>query len=337
MSVVRPFALSLVITFSACSHTPVVPVRSSNEPVTLTLGFPFIAGQDSLNGIQAASRLISLEGLVTISRDGRPQPRLAQSWIESADGLTWTIQLRPKSVFHDGSPADSAAVRASLERTLTSPASEFSAGLLDIVALETPTPDQLVLRLKTRPAFLLDDLTVSITKAGANGRPIGTGPYLTDSTTPTEVVMKAFPAYYRGVPNIDRIVWKSYSTARPSWAAMLRCEIDFLYEVSPDALDFMKDETSIEDFSFLRNYVYGVVFNSRREIFKDSRVRRALNYAIDRSGIIEQAFKGHGIPAYTPTWPQHWAYDSNLPNYSYDPARAAALLDGAGLQPNDRN
>ena len=79
---------------------------------------------------------------------------------------------------------------------------------------------------------------------------------------------------------------------------MMRGEIDFLYEVSPDALDFMRDEASVEDFSFLRNYVNGVVFNSRRPFFQDPRVRRALNYAIDRSAIIDQVFKGHGLPAY---------------------------------------
>ena len=116
----------------------------------------------------------------------------------------------------------------------------------------------------------------------------------------------------------------------------MRGEIDFLYEVAPDALDFMRDEASIEDFSFLRNYVHGVVFNSRRPFFRDPRVRRALNYAVDRSVIIDQVFKGRGIPASTPTWPQHWAYDTSLPTYNYDPARATALLDAAGLKADSR-
>src|SRR4029450_9571809 len=139
-------------------------------------------------------------------------------------GLSWTFQLRPNAVFHDGSPVDSEAVKASLARTLASRTGAFSAGLLDIVAFDTPKPDQLVIRLKTRSAFLLDDLTVSIAKAGPDGQPLGTGPYVTSSTSADEVVMKAFPSYYRGVPNIERIVWKSYSTPRTSWAAMTRRE-----------------------------------------------------------------------------------------------------------------
>ena len=149
--------------------------------------------------------------------------------------------------------------------------------------------------------------------------------------------MRAFPSYYRGRPQIDRIVWKSYTTARTSWAAMMRGEIDFLFEVSPDAFEFMSGEGSVGKFSFLRNYVHGIVFNSHRPFFRDSRVRRALNYAIDRSAIIDQAFKGHGVPANTPTWPQHWANVSDSPSYTYDPARAAALLDAAGLTVGQTN
>jgi len=336
MSAARFFVFSACIVALGCARTPVPSARASNEPITVAIGLPLISGQDSLNGIQQAIRLISFEGLVASGRDGRPQPRLAESWSPSPDGLSWTFQLRSNALFHDGTAVDSTAVKTSLERTLASSERDFSPGLLDILSVQTPQPDQVVIRLRTRSAFLLDDLSVSITKTGPNGQRIGTGPYVTSTTSPTEIVMKAFPSYYRGVPTVERIVWKSYPTARASWAAMMRGEIDFLYEVTPDALDFMRDQTAVKEFSFLRNYVHGVILNSRRPYFKDPRVRRALNYAIDRSAIIEQVFKGHGIPAYTPTWPQHWAYPTDLPNYAYDPARAAALLDAAGLTDSNR-
>src|SRR5262245_17407920 len=116
-------------------------------PITLTIGLPFISGQGSLNGIQQATPLLSNEGLVLIGRDGRAQPRLAESWIESSDGLSWTVQLRPHALFHDGSPVDAAAVKASLERTLAGPGRAFSPALLDIVSIETPAPTQVVIRL----------------------------------------------------------------------------------------------------------------------------------------------------------------------------------------------
>ena len=112
---------------------------------------------------------------------------------------------------------------------------------------------------------------------------------------------------------------------------MMRGEIDFLYEVGPDALEFIQTEASVSVFPFLRNFVYGVIFNSKRAAFLDPQVRQALNYAVDRVKLVEQAFKGHGRTANGPAWPLHWAYDESVPGYSYDPARAAALLDAAGM------
>jgi peptide/nickel transport system substrate-binding protein len=351
MSTVRLLFLSFCIAFAGCAKAP-VPAARPDPGTTLSIGWPYLSGGDPLNGIQQAIGLLSNEGLVLIARDGRAQPRLAQSWSESADGLTWIFQLRPNAFFHDGSRVDSAAVKASLTRTLSRAERDTYPGLLDIASIETPTADQLVIRMKAHSTLLLEDLIVSIDKrvpvepASPEGslatgvvkeRKFGTGPYLisssspTSSTTPPEVVMKSFPSYYRGAPKIDRIVWKSYETARTAWAAMMRGEIDFLYDVAPEALEFTRNEGSVQDFSFLKNYVHGLIFNSRRPVFRDPKIRRALNYAIDRSAIMDQVFKGRGLAASTPMWPQHWANDVNLPNYTYDPARAVALLEAAGL------
>ncbi len=313
----------------ACSRQATPAISLSGRPVTVTIGFPHITGQDPLHGVQQATRMLSLEGLSGLGRDGRPIPRLAERWVESSDGLTWSITLRANAVFHDGSPVDAGAAKRSLEQSVASSESVLSPGLQDIVAIEAQAPHELVVRLRNRSTFLLDDLTTSITKPNPSGPPVGTGPYVTTSSSPSEIVMTAFPQYYRGIPTIDRVVWKLYPTTRTAWAAMMRGEIDFLYEAGPDALDFIQGEGSVGVFSFLRNYVYGLVFNASRPPFNDPGVRKALNYAVDRSAIVEQAFKGRGIVANGPAWPQHWAYDASVPGYSYDPARASALLDAS--------
>ncbi len=205
-----------------------------------------------------------------VGRDGRAQPWLARDWTRSADGLSWTIRLRNNALFHDGSPVDSAAVKASLSKTLLSPTRDFSPGLLDIVGIDTPRRDELVVRLASKTAFLLDDLTTSITKVNATGQVVGTGPYLVTSTSADEIVMSAFSNYYGGKPSIQHITWKSYPTARTAWAAMMRGEVDLLYEVAPDAVDFMREKPQFDDFSFLRNYVHGMIFNSSRDAISRS-------------------------------------------------------------------
>ncbi len=290
-----------------------------------------MTGGDPLFGLQQAARLISFEGLASLGRDGRPQPRLAGSWTLAADGLAWTIRLRPNAVFHDGSPVDSAAVRRSLERSLGNADRDMSPGLADITKIDNPGPLEVVLHLRERSTFALDDLTVPIVKVTESGARVGTGPFFVTSGSGNQVTMAAVDRYYRGKPAIQQVVWKAYPAVRTAWAAMMRGDVDFLYEVGPEVVEFMKDETTVRVFPFLRSYVFGVIVNSNLKTFSDGRVRRALNYAVNRAVIVDQAFRGHGRQAAGPAWPEHWAFDSSVPTITYDSSRAGALLDTAKL------
>jgi peptide/nickel transport system substrate-binding protein len=332
-------ALWLFVLNSACSRpaSPASPLAS--DPVSLTIGVPVQTGEDPLYGAKQVSRLLNYEGLTLPGRDGRAQARLAEKWTESPDGLTWTFYLRSNAFFHDGTRVDAASVKASLERSLKSVNRDRSPGLKDVLSIEAPSDGVLVIHLSDRSAFLLDDLGVSIEKQGPKGS-IGTGPFVITSTADNELVMSSVKSYYRGKPEIDRIIWRSYPALRTAWAAMMRGEIDFLYEVPPGAVEFIEPEATVQVFPFIRNYVSLVIFNSRRRPFRDARVRNALNYAIDRERLIDRALGGRGQQASGPVWPLHWAYDASVPAYSYDPSRATALLDAAAippLMPSDRS
>ncbi len=323
--------LSVVISTNCSTSDSGTAQPSVAAPVTLSIGFPFQTGTAPLNGATQAARLLTLEGLGYLARDGRAHPRLAEAWSESSDGLTWTIRLRRNAFFHDGSPVDASSVRASLERSMKTADRDFLPGLSDIVAIDAPSTHELLIRVRNRSTFLLDDLGVAITKRSESGKVVGTGPFVTTSTSEDEVVMTALQNYYRGKPAIDRITLKSYPTVRTAWAAMMRGEVDFLYEVGPEVVEFVQGESSVTVFRFLRNYAYGVILNSARPEFANPQVRRALNYAIDRDAIIRRAFREHGVGTSGPAWPEHWAFDPTVPSLSHDPVRATALLDSAKL------
>ena len=179
-----PFLAALTISLAiglvaqgACQRSGGNAEMAAGDAVTLTIGFPHATGQDPLHGIQQAARLVSFEGLSYIGRDGRSQPRLAERWTEAPDGLSWRIQLRSNALFHDGTPVDAMAVKSSLERSLASSDRDLSPGLADIVSIETPTPTEVLIRLRDRSTFLLDDLTVAIVKTQAGGVDVGTGPF----------------------------------------------------------------------------------------------------------------------------------------------------------------
>jgi peptide/nickel transport system substrate-binding protein len=322
--------LACAVFLASCSRpSSTVAQEQRPNPTTLTIGFPYPSGQDALHGVEQAARLASLEGLTTQNISGRPVARLAEDWSQSADGLTWTIKLRATAVFHDGSPVSATEVKDSLERFLRTSQSRFYPGLQHISSITAVGPYQVAIQLREPSSLLLDDLETPITKVDAKGMVIGTGPYVVTATSKDEVVMTAFPKYYRGISSIDRIVWHVYPTVRTAWAAAMRGEADFLYEVGPESREFLELEGSVTLFPFLRNYVYALVFNAKHTAFQSPEIRRALNYGIDRKALVERAFRGHGITASGPAWPLHWAYDSSTLSFPYDPERAAASVEQA--------
>jgi peptide/nickel transport system permease protein/peptide/nickel transport system substrate-binding protein len=77
--------------------------------------------------------------------------------------------------------------------------------------------------------------------------------------------------------------------------------------------------------------IMNIFFNRSREPLKDVRVRKAINYAIDRVGFTRVTTEGTGDVVTSLIPPQHWAFDPSVENpYPYDPAKARALLAEAG-------
>jgi peptide/nickel transport system substrate-binding protein len=71
-------------------------------------------------------------------------------------------------------------------------------------------------------------------------------------------------------------------------------------------------------------------FNFSDPILAKRGVRQALAYATDRATIIKYLLRGQARPASSLLPPSHWAFEPNVQQYDYDPARAEKLLDAAG-------
>ena len=118
---------------------------------------------------------------------------------------------------------------------------------------------------------------------------------------------------------------------RTAWAAMMRGEVDFLYEVGPEAVEFMKDETTVKIFPF----------SARLRLRRDRKFQPAEVFRLANSPGAELRGESNGDRGASaqgawsasagPAWPHHWAFDSTVPNMTYDPSRAAALLDEAAI------
>lgn len=261
------------------------------------------------------------ETLVSIDARGQFQPRLIERWERSEDGRTWRFHLKKGVTFHNG---------ALLNTALVVPAVRSQLGPLGDAESVTEIDDTTFEVVQRRAsAFLLDGLVNVGINAGDSERS-GTGPFLADASVAGRVRFRAFDAYHRGAPSIREVGLQQYADQRNAWAALMRSEIDVLYEVSPEARDFVETESSVAVSAFIRPYTYLLGFNLRHEPFKDKRVRRALNLAVDRNEIIRTALRGRGEAAYDHLWPRHWAVDASRAAYVADKQAAVRLLEAGG-------
>jgi peptide/nickel transport system substrate-binding protein len=263
------------------------------------------------------------DGLLAHGLETEREPRLAERWELLDGGRTIRFHIRPGVTFSDGTPVTPSLVRQSLALSQASPIYPLLRSIVEIRAGDTTLDVAL-----TQPSdIVLDDLSVPITLSRGTQPPFGAGPFVVDRDDGDVLQLRARAEYYRGRPAIDGIDIRSYPTVHTAWTAMLRDEIDFLYEVPWDARELVAQEPSVQIHSFLRAYIYTLVFNTRRPVFADPALRVALGSAIDRARLVEVALRGRGLPAKGPIWPGYTKYEADLKHRSYDPAGARAAIE----------
>lgn len=303
------------------------------SPVTLRVGVAQPPDGGSDTSLASVAALLGHASLVAIGRDGRVGPGLVEAWDVTSDGLRWRFHLRPNLTFHDGSAVTATEVASIVDASRAPGPMGVSPGLRDIVKVETTGPRTFALTLAAPSSMLLEGLALVRVSGGPNFDQEA-GPFMVDTRDEGRLELRAFAGYHRGHPSIDRVVLLSFPTPRAAWSAMLRSEIDFLYEATPDAAAFLAAGTNAREFSFLRPYAYLVGFNLAHPPFADRRVRQALNVAIDRALVIDRALGGRGEAASSHIWPRHWAMAGRARRPPvHEPALAVALLDRAGHPP----
>jgi peptide/nickel transport system substrate-binding protein len=318
---------SLLAGASACRATS----APAATPVHLTIGYadPRTTG----SGLATVVSLLDDERLLRPLRDGQFEAGLAERWEQSPDGLVWRFVLRPRLTFHDGTPVNASVVAATVNGLARTKGSR--PGFRDVETAEASGPLDLVIKLRRPSRLLLDALALeSFRSPGKN--PAGAGPFAMISKPVAETdqgaILTAFPGYFRGRPAIDQVEVKLFKTPRTAWSAMMRGEVDVVYETTPDVLGFIQESSETQVKSFLRPYVFTLGFNLRHPVLGQRPVRVALNQAVNRDEIIKTVFSGRGTPATSMLWPQHWAYDSQVPAFRYAPAEAGRILDANGLR-----
>lgn len=273
------------------------------------------------------------------------QADVAESWDVSADGKQFTFHLRKGVLWHDGQPFTSDDVKFSIELAKNVDSSSVYApryaGITDIA---TPDPLTVVITSAVPDASLLDTMTLPamlpkhalsaiapkdlVKNAWWSTNPIGTGPFKWSKYVPDQYVeLTASDTYWRGRPKLDKLINRYFKESGSALVALQKGEIQFTY-LTLDESEVVKKDANFTILPGPSQTANHLIFNFKDPRFQDLRVRQAFMYAIDRSAIVDQLFKGTAViipcafdnPKYIP---------SGLNDYKRDVAKAKQLLQAA--------
>lgn len=162
---------------------------------------------------------------------------------------------------------------------------------------------------------------------------VGTGPFKLVSHEPNvRTVLEANEDYWRGRPNLDRLIFIPIPDEGARVAALLEGQVDVIYEVGPDYVDEISERSDLTFYSRGKPSVWEFQPNYKFEDspLLDQRVRKALSLAIDRSGMADILMKGTMYPAQMFSSPNAATHQSDIPVDPYDPEAARAMLADAG-------
>lgn len=296
-------------------------------------------------GVDAQSERIDeliFDSLVKKDAHFNLQPDLATSW-DTPNPLTYIFHLRTGVKFQNGQPFTARDVKWTLDsmRNRGILTSKYQA-YRNVASIDAPDSQTVVIHMKQADAALLWNLSdgaLGIVPYGS-GRafqqhPIGTGPFrFVSQELDKEVVLERNPLSWQPVPKIARLQFEVVPDQMTRALALRKGSADVASNaLSPDMIWSMRNDKSLSVAESPGTIVQYLTFNLRDPQLRDTRVRQAIAYAVNRPLIVATLLRGMARPADSLLPPNHWAYARNLVHYDYNPKRAKQLLDDAGYKP----
>ena len=290
---------------------------------------------------QSAARLM-FEGLYMLDEHMKLKPQLAESYEATEDAKEFTFHLRKGVTFHDGTPFNAAAVKASFDRA-GNPENHLKRQSLFVMIDHTDVVDDATVKVVLKYPFgaFVNDiahpgaLIVSPKSVQEFGKemtrhPSGTGPYQFVSWSADTLKMKRNEHYWKpGLPKIDTITYRGVPENGARIAMLQTGEAQFIFPVPPEMIKSLEGSSTITVFDEPSIFIRYVALNNMRKPFDDPRVREALNYAVDKQAFLKVVFSGHADAMDSPMPPLLGFYQKQG-SRPYDPAKAKALLAAAG-------
>src|SRR5712691_7233709 len=300
-------------------------------------------GEAVLGNLTPFWMLYALHDALVKPMPGNPMAgSLAESWSMSEDQRVYEFTLRKGLKFHNGDPFTAEDVVFSFKRAKGAQLQEKVKEVVIVdphtvrFVLHEPWPDFMTYYGTLASAAGWITPKNYFEKVGPDGfkkHPIGLGPYKFVSMKPgLELVMEANESYWRKMPSVKRLVYKSVPESTTRLAMLKRGEVDIAYLLDvPQAQEVKRDPNLKLAFSGGIGIFYLDFLDQwdPKSPWHDQRVRLAANYSIDRQALSDAETLGASKPAGNHV-PRTFEFALPLEPYPYNPARAKQLLAEAG-------
>jgi peptide/nickel transport system substrate-binding protein len=163
--------------------------------------------------------------------------------------------------------------------------------------------------------------------------PVGTGPFkFVRWRKDDALVLEANDNYWRGSPKIKTLIFRPIPDESTRVAALATGEIDIARGVPPSLVKQIADNprTRVAKVPSALN-IHVILDTLKDGPLRDKRVRQAINYGVDKEGIIKSILEGNGGAVGGPLTPVMFGFAPDVKPYPYDPERARRLLAEAGF------
>lgn len=285
---------------------------------------------------------LAYDPLIRYTPEGKWVPDLATSW-DLADGnKTFTVHLREKVKFSDGTTmtADDVVNTIKAEQGSGTTCASYLGSLVSVKATDPLTvvmkfsdPQPAVLATFDQQGMCGDIVGKGVTGTTTNG----TGPYMLDASqtlTGSTYVYKQNPNYWNtGLKRFDKVTLKFIANSNSAFNALRDGQVDVITGDSTEVDAAKKAKFGVYAAPSGGQYLWLVDFGGKDvPALKDQRVRQAIAYAIDNSRMAKAIYGNYARPSDASVAVKGYqgyadGYDDY---YAYDPDKAKQLLAEAG-------
>jgi peptide/nickel transport system substrate-binding protein len=273
----------------------------------------------------------------------------------SADGLTYTINLKPGAKFHDGDPVNADAVKFSYDRVRKMKLGvDFLFDQVDTVE----AVDDLTVRFTLKKPFspfvysigslwgngIVSPKTVNANSTGEDDfglaylqkHDAGSGAYKLDSYDPDQktATIVRDPDWWQGWedgPHIERVIIQWIAEPATIRSMLEQGDAQIVIGLTPedwDAVAATDGITTSEHAASLESLIY---LNNKKPPLDNPKVRQALAYAVNYDEVVSGIMGGHGVKLDSIVAKPYIGYAPAATQYNYDLDKAKSLLAEAGF------